>query len=97
MHATHQNHRAHEGDIGEEIARLREARSFELKLTGVRPQEVWIHEQTKLGSSDEEGRHETPDLRKGPQREDVASDPCNIVRIDEVHVHWHRESNRDCG
>ena len=61
---THQNHGAHEGDVDEEVARLREASGFKLKLTGVRPQEVWVHEQTKLGTSDEEGRDETPDLRE---------------------------------
>lgn len=34
---THQNYRAHEDDVGEEVAGLREPRCFKLKLTGVRP------------------------------------------------------------
>lgn len=37
MRKTHQDYRAHEGDVGEEVARLGKASCFKLELTGVRP------------------------------------------------------------
>ena len=88
VHATHHNHRAHEGDVGEEVAWLGEAARLKLKLTGIRPQEVRIHEQAKFGACDEERCDKTPDFRQGTPCEDMVGDPRDVVRADQVHVHW---------
>lgn len=89
VHVTHHYHRAHEGDVGEEVAWLGETSGLKLKLTGIRPQEVWVHEQAKLGAGDEERCNETPDFRQCTPREDVVGDPRDVVRADQIHVHWH--------
>lgn len=96
-HITHHDHRAHEGDVGEEVARLGEAARLKLKLTRICPQEVWVHEQAKLGACDEERRDKAPNLRQGTPCEDIVGDPRDVVRADQFHVHWHRESNSDGG
>ena len=86
-HITHRDHRAHKGDVGEEVAWLREARGLKLKLASICPQEVWVHEQAKLGACDEERRDKAPDFRQGTPREDMIRDPRDVVRADQLHVH----------
>jgi hypothetical protein len=95
MRKTHQDYRAHKGDVGEEVARLGKAGCFELELTGVRPKEVRVHEQAKLRAGDEEGRDKTPDLRQGAQCDDLFVYESHIVRTNQVHMHWHGQSNCD--
>jgi hypothetical protein len=36
-------------------------------------------------------------LRQGTPCKDVICDPRDVVRADQFHVHWHRESNSDGG
>ena len=90
---THQDYRAHKGDVGEEVARLGEASCFKLELTGVRPKEVRVHEQAKLGASDEERRDKAPDFRQAAQCNDIFVYESHIVRANQAHVHWHGQSN----
>ena len=97
VHTTHHDHRAHKGDVGEEVAWLGEAGRLKLKLTGIRPQEVWVHEKAKLGACDEERRDKAPDFGQGAPCEDMIGDPRDIVRADQFHMHWYRESNGNGG
>ena len=87
-HITHRDHRAHEGDVGEEVAWLGEASRLKLKLAGICPQEVWVQEEAKLWACDEERRDEAPDFRQGTPGEDMIRDPRDVVRADQLHVHW---------
>lgn len=47
----------------EQIAWLGEAAGVNLQSLAVREQEVWIHDQAQRRATDEEARHESPNLR----------------------------------
>lgn len=95
MHPTHQNDRADKGNVCEEVTGLGKASCSGLKLAGVGVQEVRVHEQTKRRPSDEEGRDQAPYFGQGAIREELVRQERDVVWADEVHVHWHGESNSD--
>lgn len=90
---THHDDSAHEDQIGEEVARLGEATSFGLELTGVGVQEVRVHEHAKGGSGEEERRDQAPYFRQRAEREELVGQERNVVGADEAHVHRHGEGN----
>jgi hypothetical protein len=83
--STHQYDEGDEDEVREEIARLGEAGGLQLKLASICVEEVWVQDHAQLGTCEDEGRNEPPQLRQAAQREDLVRDPYDVVRVNEAH------------